>query len=736
MNHQPVYDVFLCHNNRDKPKLRELNERLRHEFALNTFFDQSELVGGQVWAQHIELALASSRSCAICLGPNGWGPFQLENEARPALERHRTEAAFTVIPVLLPGMQPEHMMTLADFFQKTHWVDFREDWDDPVSVRKLAAAVRGEAAFPEGKPELSPLRIRFDAFRWELGRRRDSSLLYRGSDLQQAISIIAASPGSVPAETREFVARSTLAERNRRWFVRVVTAAVILTISILLFITDQRRRGEQKAREDAQSALAREKVALEKQDAALKSETIARKAAEDAQKGETEQRTRAEQQRNVAVHQRNLAYARFLIAEGERLIRTGQDRRASVFFVTALQMADSPEARGSLLSQTLKNPHLAMAGISAAAGISAIASTSQGQVAIADLKGGLSIDNLVPYQGPASTYGASRLVATFATDGADRIVSLEYSDDEHELLGLGISGRLYQWNLADATPKLDTSVPLRNIRDAVGIAEAVPQPPPFALSRQAVAVGSEGEGAAVFEIGQAPPRVTEAAKFSQSDCFGLALALDNKGDWLACYVQENGRISVRVWGLRPKKLARVIEIPSGFGAPSSIAMSGDGRFLALGYPHDLFTWQEWQDRQKQPTTPQPHEISQFGARGSRPVSYLAFSPDGTMVTSIYDRQAYLWDVASGVQLAALPNAAPAAAVTRVLVGRDLKSWLVGRGQGISVVDLNSASWAYWACIDSGGGSLTEEEWTRLLPGLPYRCTCTMAGQCTSSSRKQ
>ena len=152
MTPQSTYDVFLCHNSHDKTKLRELNERLRHEFALTTFFDESELVGGQVWTQHIERALASSRSCAICLGPNGWGPFQLDREARPALERQGTEPGFTVIPVLLPGMQPGHMMTLADFFQKTHWVDFREDWDDPVSVRKLAAAIRGQAASLKGNP--------------------------------------------------------------------------------------------------------------------------------------------------------------------------------------------------------------------------------------------------------------------------------------------------------------------------------------------------------------------------------------------------------------------------------------------------------------------------------------------------------------------------------------------------------------------------------------------------------
>lgn len=732
MTPHPNYDVFLCHNNRDKAKLRELNERLRHEFALNTFFDESELVGGQVWTQRIERALASSKSCAICLGPNGWGPFQLDHEARPALERQRGDPAFTVIPVLLPGMQPEHMMTLADFFQKTHWVDFREDWEDPVSVRKLAVAIRGQAAFPEGKPELSPLRIRFDAFRWELGGRRDSSLFYRGSDLQQAVAVLAANPDLVPSETREFVARSALAERNRRWFVRVVTAAVIATISVLLFITDQRRRGEQKAREDAQSALARETVALKNEKAALTNEKIARGVAVDAQKSEAEQRSLAEQQRDLAVRQRNLAYARFLIAEGERLIRSGQERRASVFFVTALQMADLPEARGSLLSQTLKNPHLAMAGISAPGAISAIASTSRGQVAIADRKGNVSINNLLPYQGPASTYGGSKPVATIATDGADRIVSLEYSDDERKLLGLGLSGRLYQWNVGEDTIQLENSTPLRDIREAVEIEEAVPATPPFALSRQAVAVGSEGEGVTVFRIGRAPAKVSEVARFNQKDCFGLALAIDNQGAWLACYVQEDSRRSIRVWSLSSKKLAREITIPDGFGFLSSIAMSGDGRFLAFGDQHDLLAWWDWQDPQKPPTIPQPHEIPKFGGRGFLPVSYIGFSADGAMLTTLYGVRAYLWDVASGVQLAALPNPQPARAVTQVLLGNDLKSWLVGRGQGISIVDLNSTSWAYWACIDSGGGSLTKDEWTRLLPGLPYRCTCTMAGPCPSS----
>src|SRR5260370_9727353 len=115
-NATPTYDVFLCHNTRDKERLRDLNVRLRQEFGLETFFDESELIGGQIWSRHIQEALAASRSCAVCLGPGGWGPYQLDHEAEPALARAKNDPDFVVIPVLLPGMQPEQMMILEDFF--------------------------------------------------------------------------------------------------------------------------------------------------------------------------------------------------------------------------------------------------------------------------------------------------------------------------------------------------------------------------------------------------------------------------------------------------------------------------------------------------------------------------------------------------------------------------------------------------------------------------------------------
>jgi hypothetical protein len=156
---------------------------------------------------------------------------------------------------------------------------------------------------------------------------------------------------------------------------------------------------------------------------------------------------------------------------------------------------------------------------------------------------------------------------------------------------------------------------------------------------------------------------TEVARFSGEQCFGLDLAMDEKGKWLACYAQHETRRWIRIWDIGVRKLAREIDLPNGFRSPSSIAMSADGRYLALGDSSDLFAMWDWQQVQSPPVIPQPHEVPKLGGRGYRPVSHLAFSPDGNLLTTLYNGRACLWDAASGVQLAAAPNARGDGAVT-------------------------------------------------------------------------
>ena len=82
------YDVFLSHNNRDKPTVEALAQRL-HAVGVSAFLDKWHLIPGQPWQEALEDALDESSTCAVFLGPEGLGPWQ--NGGRS----HRDAAAFS-----------------------------------------------------------------------------------------------------------------------------------------------------------------------------------------------------------------------------------------------------------------------------------------------------------------------------------------------------------------------------------------------------------------------------------------------------------------------------------------------------------------------------------------------------------------------------------------------------------------------------------------------------------------
>ena len=114
------FDVFLSHNSRDKPAVRELKLLLSTN-GLAVWLDEDELQPGVPWQQLLEAGIKSSRSVAILVGKDGLGPWE-DEEMQAALVlavRDRLPA----IPVLLPGasVQPELPMFLAN----RTWVDLR-----------------------------------------------------------------------------------------------------------------------------------------------------------------------------------------------------------------------------------------------------------------------------------------------------------------------------------------------------------------------------------------------------------------------------------------------------------------------------------------------------------------------------------------------------------------------------------------------------------------------------------
>ncbi|MGK7951783.1 MAG: GUN4 domain-containing protein [Xenococcaceae cyanobacterium] len=140
----PEYDVFLCHNNEDKRKVRIIKQELEKQ-NIRCFLDES-MSGGEQWKDSIDLAMSNSKSVAIFVGSHGLGNYQKEE-----IEDLHLRAGFNstlVIPVLLSGATRES----EDDFQsspsiKWIWdrqsVDFRPNGKDKNPHEKLIKAIRG-----------------------------------------------------------------------------------------------------------------------------------------------------------------------------------------------------------------------------------------------------------------------------------------------------------------------------------------------------------------------------------------------------------------------------------------------------------------------------------------------------------------------------------------------------------------------------------------------------------------
>src|SRR5271168_2457665 len=96
-----AYDVFVSYARSDEAAAGDLNGWLCAQ-GFSTFFDRSALRPGLRWIPALEEAIDRSRAVAILVGPHGIGNTQ-QYERELALVRQTSNAAFPVIPVLMPG---------------------------------------------------------------------------------------------------------------------------------------------------------------------------------------------------------------------------------------------------------------------------------------------------------------------------------------------------------------------------------------------------------------------------------------------------------------------------------------------------------------------------------------------------------------------------------------------------------------------------------------------------------
>ena len=132
-----IFDVFLCHNSRDKSEIKKIAEDLKLQGVL-PWLDEWELRPGLPWQRVLEQQIANVQSAAVFVGAEGIGPWQ--QQELDALLRKFVDRARPVIPVLLPTAPAAPALPL--FLEGLTWVDFRVS--DPEPFDRLLWGITGQ----------------------------------------------------------------------------------------------------------------------------------------------------------------------------------------------------------------------------------------------------------------------------------------------------------------------------------------------------------------------------------------------------------------------------------------------------------------------------------------------------------------------------------------------------------------------------------------------------------------
>jgi hypothetical protein len=122
------YDVFLCHNSRDKELVKDVGNRLKDR-GLLPWLDVWDIRPGTRWQDELKRQLKSIKAAAVFVGPRGSGPWQ-DIEIQDLLDQFARQKRRPIIPVILEGRRGN--VRLPGFLKQWSTVDMRRPEPDPI----------------------------------------------------------------------------------------------------------------------------------------------------------------------------------------------------------------------------------------------------------------------------------------------------------------------------------------------------------------------------------------------------------------------------------------------------------------------------------------------------------------------------------------------------------------------------------------------------------------------------
>jgi hypothetical protein len=153
-------DIFLSHNNADKPwteKLATALEADRSGPPLKVFFDKWDIPHGGDIPAELEEGLQNSRYVGLVLSPESLSSDWVTLERSTAIYRDPSARQRSLIPLLHRTCQ------IPDMLARLKYIDFRREQDFKEGLDTLLGILRGQPPKRGGKLDLADVQFREDA---------------------------------------------------------------------------------------------------------------------------------------------------------------------------------------------------------------------------------------------------------------------------------------------------------------------------------------------------------------------------------------------------------------------------------------------------------------------------------------------------------------------------------------------------------------------------------------------
>ncbi|NMG20784.1 GUN4 domain-containing protein [Brasilonema bromeliae] len=140
------YEVFLCHNSKEKQQVERIRTQLKHQGIL-AWLDKYDFEPFRPWQDQLEEIIPQIKAVAVFIGSSGVGPWA-NIEMREFLVEFANRKLRMGL-VILPDCPQELINSVPRFIRSFHWVDFRQQEPDPME--QLIWGITGQKPVPTVK---------------------------------------------------------------------------------------------------------------------------------------------------------------------------------------------------------------------------------------------------------------------------------------------------------------------------------------------------------------------------------------------------------------------------------------------------------------------------------------------------------------------------------------------------------------------------------------------------------